>query len=333
MGKLFIGPAIVSLVGFVMVYAVSGAAAVFTVLILSVLEVTLSFDNAVVNATVLRSMTPKWQRRFLTWGMIIAVFGTRLVLPIVIVSTVLWMSPIAVTAIALFSPEQYGKLLHASEYAIGAFGGTFLFMVALKYFMDETKEAHWIKVVEKQMARWGSIEAIEIAVVLMAVLAAGFAVPEEKGTILTASIVGIIVFVFMEGITSTMQAGTKALAAGGFGAFMYLNILDSAFSLDGVVGAFAITSNLVVIAVGLGIGAYCVRTLTIYFVRSGTLSTLPYLEHGAHWAILGLAGTMILGLVIDIPEVITGMIGLFFVVAAYWTSLHERNVTHPTHHR
>ena len=56
------------------------------VAVLIVLEVSLSFDNAVVNAKVLRRMSPLWRKLFLYVGIFIAVFGMRLLLPIVLVS-------------------------------------------------------------------------------------------------------------------------------------------------------------------------------------------------------------------------------------------------------
>ena len=106
----------------------------------------------------------------------------------------------------------------------------------------------------------------------------------------------------------------------GLALFIYLNVLDSAFSLDGVVGAFAITTNLLIIIAGLGVGALFVRAATVYLVRSRTLEALPYLEHGAHWAILGLAGVMFASLFVHVPEPITGLIGLGFILASYVSS-------------
>lgn len=326
MKKLFIGPAVAAVFGAIAAFWIGGISALFTVAILSVLEVTLSFDNAIINAGVLRTMPEKWQKRFLTWGIAVAVFGTRLILPIVIVSAVLVMSPLVVASLAFFDPHRYGLLLQSSHHAIGAFGGTFLMMVALKYFFDVTKETHWIDIIESCMARWGSVEAIQVMLVLSALLVVSFFSSTEQSIILNAGIVGILLFILMESITSQMQGGVhqKALM-GGLAAFVYLEVLDSAFSLDGVVGAFAITTNLVAIAIGLGIGAYFVRSLTVYLVRTHALRELPYLDHGAHWAILGLAATMLVGLVMEVPEVITGSIGLAFVGAAYWSSLRAKS--------
>ena len=141
--------------------------------------------------------------------------------------------------------------------------------------------------------------------------------------------IGIVLFIAMEGIThmfsSTVKKDTVAVA--GLSLFIYLNVLDSAFSLDSVVGAFALTGLIPVIVVGLGIGAYFVRSITLFLVEKDTLGSLRYLEHGAHWAIFGLAASMFVSLLIKVPEVVTGSIGLVFVLAAYYSSTLARNRT------
>ena len=306
-----------------------GPAAFVTAVLLVILEVTLSFDNAVVNARILKGMTPVWQRRFLTWGMLFAVFGTRLVLPILIVAASAWMSPFAVAYMAGFEPEAYAHLLEGTKHAIYSFGAAFLLMVSLKYFFDQEKELHWIGFVERHLSRWGSVEALEIGIGLVVLLGFSFLVPGiEQGIVLSAGIIGIALFILMQGIASSFAVETDdpaVLAQAGLALFIYLNILDSAFSLDSVVGAFALSTAIPVIVAGLGIGAWFVRSLTIYFVRKGTLDTLLYLEHGAHWAILGLALSMYAGLLFHVPETITGTVGLAFVVAAYYSSLRVKN--------
>lgn len=322
MARLFIGPALVTAAAFIGIYAWGGASALILTAILCVLEVTLSFDNAVVNAKVLKRMDALWQRRFLTWGILIAVVGTRLVLPILIVAASVWASPWAIAVLAATDPEGYGHLLEDAHYVIAAFGGAFLMMVSLKYFFDAGKDVHWIQVLEKRLARWGHIEAVEIAVALVALLVIGALVPAHLGEILSAGIVGIVLFIAMEGVVGAFKAPGVA-AASGLTLFMYLNVLDSAFSLDGVVGAFALTTALPVIVVGLGIGAYFVRTLTIYLVRARALEELRYLEHGAHWAILGLAVCMLVSLIMPVPELVVGGIGLFFIALSYISSRRE----------
>jgi hypothetical protein len=140
----------VTIIGLLGVLVLFGLKAFWIAALLVLLEVTLSFDNAVVNARVLQKMNAVWQHRFLTWGIFIAVFGTRFVLPILIVSVVAWSSPLVITQLALFDPAQYGILLESSRYAIHSFGAAFLLMVALKYFLDTQKELHWIEILEKQ---------------------------------------------------------------------------------------------------------------------------------------------------------------------------------------
>jgi uncharacterized protein len=321
-------PFIVSLLILGGIYAWMGTSAFFIALLLTALEVTLSFDNAVLNAKVLKKMSPVWQRRFLTWGILTAVVGTRLILPIIIVAITAATAPWDVLELALHAPEEYGKLLTASDIAIKAFGGMFLTMVALKYFVDDAKTVHWVRRVEHYLARLGSIESAEIFTGLLILCSLSFMVPTHlQSEVLVSGLVGIMLFLLMEGVTHALALAQGQKALSGLGLFLYLDVLDAAFSLDGVVGAFALSNNLIIITVGLGIGAYLVRSLTLYFVRHGTLDTIRYLEHGAHWAILGLAVTMLIGLTHHIPEVITGLIGLTFVLGSYYSSRKHLHLT------
>lgn len=319
MTQYFVGPVLVGVLALLGTFLWGGTEAFLLAALLVVLEVTLSFDNAVVNAKVLRGMSDLWQRRFLTWGILIAVVGTRLVLPVVIVSLAAFVSPLYVLNLVLFDAETYAHLLESSHTVIGSFGGAFLLMVSLKYFFDQAKEIHWIESLERLFVSWGRIEAIEI-VVALTVLLLVFFLDHHNPYVLVAGIVGIILFIAMEGITHAMGNVGKNVARAGFSAFIYLNVLDAAFSLDGVVAAFALTSSLPIIVVGLGLGAYFVRTLTIVMVKRKSLEALRYLEHGAHWAIGGLAIAMFTNLVVHVPELITGLIGLLFVGLAYRSS-------------
>ena len=103
--------------------------------------------------------------------------------------------------------------------------------------------------------------------------------------------------------------------------FMYLELIDASFSLDGVLGAFALSKDILIITIGLFIGAMFVRSLTIMLVEKKTLAKFLYLEHGAHWAIGALAIIMLISTVREIPEVVTGLIGLFFIVTALISSI------------
>ncbi len=321
--RFFLWPAIISIAAFLFVWTQAGFNAFLLVLILSILEVTLSFDNAVVNAKVLERMSPKWQQRFLTWGIAIAVFGTRFVLPILIVSIATWASPWFITKLAFTDAAAYGHLLEGVHGSITAFGGVFLMMVSLKYFFNNAKKIHWIESIEKHLVKWGRIEAIEIALALTLITALSFITHFDQAAVLVSGIVGLVLFVMMEGLAGSLSLQSGDVAKSGLALFIYLNVLDSAFSLDGVIGAFALTTNLLIIVVGLGIGAYFVRALTVYFVQQKTLTELVYLEHGAHWAILGLAIAMLANLVVHVPEVVTGLVGLVFVALSYRSSLRE----------
>jgi len=122
-----------------------------------------------------------------------------------------------------------------------------------------------------------------------------------------------------EGSTST--PGKQVAGKAGLFLFLYLQVLDASFSFDGVIGAFALSNNVFIIAAGLGIGAVFIRSLTVFLVRKGTLSEFRFLEHGAHWAIGALAVIMFLSIGFDVPGIITGLIGVIFIGAAFIHSL------------
>lgn len=330
MARFFVLPVGLSLVALGIVFAFGGIAAFLTAALLSVLEVTLSFDNAVVNARVLKKMTPHWQKRFLTWGMLVAVLGTRLLFPVLIVSATVWLSPFIVLKLALFDGPLYGALIAHAHFAINAFGGVFLLLVSLNYFLDDGKKVHWIRTIEKQLSAWGEIRALEIALALAVLFGVSLFVPAGPihEMVLLSGVIGILLFVLMQFVVSAFSLEEKSGVLNGLALFLYLNILDSAFSLDSVVGAFALTTAIPIIVVGLGIGAYFVRALTLYLVRHRTLDSLLYIEHGAHWAIFGLAASMFANLLTSVPEFLTGSVGLLFVLAAYYSSLHFNHTKH-----
>ncbi|NNE52999.1 MAG: DUF475 domain-containing protein [Sulfitobacter sp.] len=298
--------------------------------VLAALEISLSFDNAVVNANKLEYMTPVWRQRFLTWGILIAVFGMRIVFPLIIVAVFAWVNPFEAARLALAEPEQYSEIISHSHGAIAAFGGTFLMMVALTFFVDEDKSIHWIEMLERQLRKCGSVRGFEIAFVLTVMALIAQAVPEiERGTFLFAAIMGLLVFTLVDGLGNYLDRSSKKAssvgASGALGAFLYLEVLDASFSFDGVIGAFALTSNILLIAIGLGVGAMYVRSMTIMLVEKGTLQQFRYLEHGAFYSIFALALVMFLQSLMHIPETITGGIGVALIGLALVSSIrHNR---------
>lgn len=297
----------------------------FLCAVLAVLEISLSFDNAVVNAKVLRTMTPLWQHRFLTWGMLIAVFGMRLVFPLVIVAVVAHLGPFEALKLAATRPKEYAALIHSVHTEIAAFGGAFLMMVGLSFFFSSHKDTHWIGPIERVMARMGRLQSAGLGITIIALFVISTLLPAEKEHgFLVAGLWGLVTFIAVDGLSSLLhvpEATAKDAYRASAASFLYLEVLDASFSFDGVVGAFAVTNNLFVIAIGLGIGAMFVRSLTILLVERGTLANFVYLEHGAFYAIAALAAMMFLGTLVHVSEVATGLIGAVIIGIALVASI------------
>jgi hypothetical protein len=301
--------------------------ALFIASILSVMEVSLSFDNAVVNASVLRTWNPFWQKLFLTVGIVIAVFGMRLVFPILIVSIATGLGTVDVMTMALNTPEEYSKHLTANHAQIAAFGGSFLLLVFLNFFFDDEKELHWLGWIEEKFGKHGN-EALSTLLALLAVYGCMTLVPEAKKlSVLMAGLAGIAIYLgvtFLSGLLEEEEhdpvIGT-AIKRGSIGGFLYLEVLDASFSFDGVIGAFAITTDVVIIMLGLAIGAMFVRSMTVFLVHKGTLEEFVYLEHGAHYAIGILALIMLASVKFHISEWFTGLSGVAFIGLSLWSSI------------
>ncbi len=339
--KSFGGSILVTVLGFIGAFWLgfrdggmpAALSTLFLCAVLAVLEVSLSFDNAVVNASVLNRMTELWRRRFLTWGIIFAVFVMRLILPLLIVAILAKIGPIDALMLAIRAPKDYAALMLSIHASVAAFGGTFLFMVGIAYFLDEEKDEHWVKWIEAPLAKLGRIQSVQVVIALTTVLSMTlFIEHEEQMSFLIAGVAGVITFLIVDGLGALMGGpdGTAENAPpktindahrASIGMFIYLEILDASFSFDGVIGAFALTHSLFLIAIGLGIGAMFVRSITIVLVERGTLGQFKYLEHGAFWAILSLAALMYTGVFYDIPEVITGLCGAAFIGASIYSSI------------
>lgn len=322
----FIGLALGAFLGWETTGTLGGALTIlFICAVLAVLEISLSFDNAIVNANKLKEMTPVWQHRFLTWGIVIAVFGMRIVFPLLIVVIAAKVGPWTAMVMAATEPERYAEIMKDAHLPIAAFGGTFLMMVALGYFVDEDKDIHWIEWLEARVSQYASVKGVEIAfVLLVALLFSRLLDGADRDVFVYSAIYGLLTFLLVEvlgGFLDKSQETASAAAKGGLGAFLYLEVLDASFSFDGVIGAFALSQNLFVIAIGLGIGAMYVRSMTIMLVERGTLAEYRYLEHGAFYAILILSVIMYFQTLVHIPEVITGLGGAGLIGIALWSSI------------
>jgi hypothetical protein len=309
-------------------YMLGGLAGVAIVLILGVLETSLSFDNAVVNASVLKNWDEQWRQRFLVYGMPIAVFGMRLVFPLLIVMIAASIGPVDALMLAVNDPKQYETILSGVHHEISAFGGAFLMMVFLAFFFDEEKDLHWVDVIETPLVRLGRLDMAAALITLITVGIASYFVPHaEQASFLVAGIAGLGSYILVDGIGALIggeEHGDDVAAnivKQGWAGFMYLEVLDASFSFDGVIAAFALTNNIFVIMIGLAVGAMFVRSMTLHLVEAGTLTEFRYLEHGAFWAIGALAILMFVSVGVHVPEVVTGLIGASAIGLALWSSV------------
>lgn len=302
--------------------------------VLSILEVSLSFDNAVVNASVLKEMDAVWQKRFLTWGIAFAVFGMRVFFPLAIVAIAAHIGPVEAITLSLNQPEEYERIVSSAHVGIAGFGGAFLAMVGLKFFFDADKEVHWISIIEQRLASISAVKSAEIGLLLLAIWGiSGLLEADEALTFVVAGILGIVTFIAVEAVNTWLEIRDEqrklagAAVRSGLGGFLYLNVLDASFSFDGVIGAFALSNNMIVIALGLSVGAFFVRSMTIHLVQQGTLAKYEFLEHGAFWAIIALGGIMLASARFHIPETITGVIGAVLIgLSLWWSVRHNRKL-------
>ncbi|MDQ1922868.1 DUF475 domain-containing protein [Massilia pseudoviolaceinigra] len=320
-------------------YQHHGVSGMFTALgvaaILGIMEVSLSFDNAVVNASVLKTWDDYWQKLFLGVGIIIAVFGMRLLFPLVIVAQAADLGIIEVWNLALSDPKAYSAHLTAHHAEVAAFGGMFLLLVFLNFLLDDEKETHWLGSLEEKLGSLGKVGSISVMIALGTLMASMTMVAEaQKMVVLMAGLWGILIYVGVDTVSSLLENDGDESGAnvgdmvkrGGIGGFLYLEVLDASFSFDGVIGAFAITTDVVIIMLGLAIGAMFVRSMTVFLVKKGTLDEFVYLEHGAHYAIGILALIMLASMKFHVPEIFTGLIGVAFIVASLWSSVRHKKL-------
>jgi len=353
--KIFGWSYAVTVVSLIAAVLYGGPTALFLCVILGILEVSLSFDNAVVNASILQRMSEFWQKIFLTVGIVIAVFGMRLVFPLLIVGITANLGPIEAIRLAmeqrpLDDPTSYAALLTAAHPQIAAFGGMFLLLLFLDYIFED-RDIKWLSWLEAPLAKIGKLDQLSVIVAVLGLVVSAELLADDPGVVLLSGMLGLVTYLAVNGLGSLFHVPgeaehapeavrpadpesaaakprrgsnklVKATGKAAFFLFIYLEVLDASFSFDGVIGAFAITSDPIIIALGLGlIGAMYVRSLTIFFVRKGTLQDYVYLEHGAHWAIGALAVILFVSIGVHIDEIVTGLLGVAFIAAAFISSI------------
>jgi len=328
--RIFAVSALVTVGSIIGVLLGKGTQAMLIALVLISVEIAFSFDNAIVNAKILKHMSRFWQTMFLTIGAAIAIFGMRLVFPVLLVALTAGIGWQEVVDLALHHPQEYAEHLEDSHIILSAFGGAFLLMLALHFFVDDSREVLWFKRLEQHLQRlaftWAPALITCITVVIVSVLPINYA----KQDTLIAGLLGVLVYSAIHGLSeyfAKIQNKSGALAKtgvrtgmAGFISFMYLEVLDASFSFDGVLGAFAVTQDVILIAIGLGVGAMWVRSLTIFMVRRGTLDSYRYIDHGAHYTIGILAIILLVSIFVNVPEVIAGLVGIGIIGASIFAS-------------
>jgi hypothetical protein len=317
--RYFYSSFVIMALGLIASFYLGGLAAVYITFLLIVLEISLSFDNAVVNAKVLETLDPIWQKRFIVFGMPIAVFGMRLLFPLAIVSIVTGMGLAETLQVAINEPSRYEGILKSTETTIFAFGGAFLLMVFLDFFFEE-RDIKWVKFVEgsKIVEKFSGVANIELITAIIVGITLGH-VTQDFGVVL-AFMYGVLLHSLLGMLDHFLSSDT---VKSGLAGFIYLEVLDASFSFDGVIGSFALTSNIFIIMIGLGVGAMFVRSITLYFVEHKILSQFQYLEHGAHYAIGILAMIMLMKITMEVGEVVTGTIGVGLISVALLHSIWE----------
>ncbi|HEV3169689.1 MAG TPA: DUF475 domain-containing protein [Actinocrinis sp.] len=315
-------------------FLVGGPQGLVIAALLGVLEVAVSFDNAIVNATVLARMAPFWQRIFYTVGILVAAIGMRLLVPLAIVCVGARLGPLSALRLAYQDPNRYHQLLISAQPAIAAFGGAFLMMIFLGFVFEERDEM-WIGWIEKPLRRLGKLPRIGEMCVLGFAIAAAATVPSAVAFKVTVgAVAGLLCYMTVDSVGQMIAREADADGASrprmtvagraAFFLFCYLELLDATFSFDSVMGAFSVTLNLSLITIGLAIGAAYIRALTVYVVRRGTLEEYRYLEHGAYYAIGMLAVLLMVQVWRDVPDVLTASAGGLLIVAAVASSLRSR---------
>ena len=303
-------------------------AALLITLILIIVEITFSFENAVINAKVLSKMSKIWQTLFLTVGIIIAIFGVRIILPIVIVAIATDLPWQQIVDMAINDPVEYAEKLELAHPSISAFGAGFLLMLTLTFFLDSNRQIFWIDRIEKPLQKLAKPWAPALIGAIIIILWSLIPTNDHSSQTLVAGLIGIFTYFIIFMITALLNIAHNSTAIhsgiiASLMGFIYLEILDASFSLDSVIGAFAVTSQILLIAIGLGIGAFWVRSITVFMVRRKTLNTYKYLEHGAHYTVAILTAALLISLLYDIPTYLPGLIGIGVIISSVISSTRQ----------
>lgn len=288
---------------------------------LCLFEVISSVDNAIINAHVLKTLPEKYRKFFLFWGLLIAVFAVRGVLPFLIV----WLANPAfsfwqVLSFVFHPTPEIEKYVEQSQSLLLLAGGVYLFLVFLGWlFLEEKKYAFFVEhFIHKQSVWFYAFSSLFFCVIIY------FSIKVNPMLALSAAI-GSTAFFITDGFKKNAEAKEKELLSGNMSAIskiLYLEVLDATFSIDGVIGAFAFTISIPLIFLGNGLGAYIVREMTVR--GTDMIAKFAYLKNGAMYSIGALGGFMVLeAFGKDFPFWLAPLNTLLLLVVFMWLSLRE----------
>ena len=213
MFKYFTGSYIVTVLGLISaflwgehVHQGAGLSCIFIAAVLAILEISLSFDNAVVNALKLEKMSPKWRHRFVTWGILIAVFGMRFLFPLLVVSIFAHLNILSVLDMALNNVNQYAFYLEITHAPIVAFGGAFLFMLFMDYYTEKDKNIHWLKGIEKRIQSLNKYQGIcTLSTLLVLGIVLNILPISQRVSVFCSGIAGIIIYLCIDSLTEWLE--------------------------------------------------------------------------------------------------------------------------------
>jgi hypothetical protein len=291
--------------------------AIVTIVGLLVLEIVQSVDNAIVNAHMLKTMSERARKWFLLWGILTAVFLVRGVLPLLIV----WITAPGVTlweaTKATFGSDPLAaRAMEESAYILLVGGGMFLLLLYFHWLFLEKKEPYFVpdRLVKPKHGIWFFAIA---ALLLVGVLW----MTRDRPLAMLAAATGNAVFFILYGFRQMAEQQEHELERGGsdLAKLMFLEVLDLSFSIDGIFGAFAFTTNVGLILIGNGVGAIVVRELTIKGIDR--VNKYRWLKNGAMTSIGFLGTFMILeSLGLHLPEWLPTVSTLVIVGTAFWSS-------------
>ena len=293
--------------------------AIITIVGLSLFEAVSSVDNAIINAEVLSTMGARARRWFLTWGMFIAVFLVRGLLPFLII----WafnktLSPLQILSAAWSADPLVIESIEKSAPILLVAGGVFLLFLFLHWLFLEEKNLGLPRTEKFFMAK--GVWFYAVVSVLLSVIA-WFAL-RESNLMGFGAVVGSSLFFITHGFKQNAEAEEKKLLGSSrsdLSKLFFLEIIDTTFSIDGVLGAFAFTLSVPLILLGNGFGALLVRQLTISNIER--IKKYVYLKNGAMYSILVLGVVMILhSFGFHIPEYVSPLATFIIIGFFFWKS-------------